>query len=279
MSDRGVYARISFNAVVGPTISGDPDYMMAYGGRWQRVNAEYMATESVIGGYLVRFSLWWRQATCPPEAWYCYYIDFPGLEFTGDSSLIFHTIRLTPVEDYDVAGAVDQLFNATKEPTPSNVGIGWEFNVNGNEEGWEAWNDLAPLNVANGVLRTQSTGNDPYIASPNFSLNAAEYPILEIKMKLTSPRQQHGGFRDIRTQFFFITTSDWYYDGKKSVWVPDILPWALFKVYRIDLSENQFWKGTITQIRLDPLAEEGGIEIDYIRLLDTTVLPTRTPSN
>ncbi len=76
-----------------------------------------------------------------------------------------------------------------------------------------------------------------------------------------------------------LATSDWYYDGKKSVWVPDILPWALFKVYRIDLSENQFWKGTITQIRLDPLAEEGGIEIDYIRLLDTTVLPTRTPSN
>jgi uncharacterized protein (UPF0297 family) len=34
MSDRGVYARISFNAVVGQTISGDPAYMMAYGGRW-----------------------------------------------------------------------------------------------------------------------------------------------------------------------------------------------------------------------------------------------------
>jgi LPXTG-motif cell wall-anchored protein len=42
--------------------------------------------------------------TCPPEAWYCYYLDFPGLEFTGDSSLVFYTIRLTPLEDYEIDG-------------------------------------------------------------------------------------------------------------------------------------------------------------------------------
>lgn len=260
-------AHDNFNASVGPTVSGEPDELRSYGGRWQRVNAEYSVTETIIGGYRIRFSLWWRQATCPPEAYYCYYVDFPGLEFTGDSSLVFYTIRLTPLDEGEDIEIPSQLVLATQASTPTNVGIGWEFNTRGDDEGWEVWGDLGPLNAANGVLRAESTGSDPYMESPLIWLDAAEFPVLEFRMKLISPMQHSdGGLRNVFTQFFFITATDPNFDGKKSVRVPDILPWALFKKYRVDMSTIEYWKGTITQIRLDPMAENGEIEIDYIRL-------------
>ena len=82
----------SYNRSVSTSVTGEPDELFAYGDEWKTVWAEYNASEVDIGGYGVRFSLWWWQSTCPPQYLYCYYDDFPGLEFTGDSSFVFHTI-------------------------------------------------------------------------------------------------------------------------------------------------------------------------------------------
>jgi hypothetical protein len=83
-----------YNRAVASSVSGEPDEIHAYSDEWNTVWAEYYASESTIDGYRVRFSLWWWQSTCPAHAWYCYYSGFPGLEFTGDSSLVFYTIRI-----------------------------------------------------------------------------------------------------------------------------------------------------------------------------------------
>ena len=83
-----------FNKAVALSVSGEPDELHAYSDEWNTVWAEYYASESSIGGYQVRFSLWWWQSTCPPQAFFCYYSGFPGLEFTGDSSLVFYTIMI-----------------------------------------------------------------------------------------------------------------------------------------------------------------------------------------
>jgi len=82
----------AYNRSVGPNVSGEPDEMFAYHDEWQTVWAEYNASDVQLGGYWVRFSLWWWQSTCPSRYPYCYYYDFPGLEFTGDSSFVFHSI-------------------------------------------------------------------------------------------------------------------------------------------------------------------------------------------
>jgi hypothetical protein len=84
----------TYNGSVSSSVSGEPDEINAYHDQWNTVWAEYNASEVDIRGYQVRFSLWWWQSTCPPTARYCYYIDFPGLEFVGDSSFIFHTILI-----------------------------------------------------------------------------------------------------------------------------------------------------------------------------------------
>jgi hypothetical protein len=85
-----------YNHSVGDAVTGEPDSMEAFGGVWQTVVGEYNASERKIRGYTIRFSLWWWQVTCPPQALFCYYENFPGLEFRGDSSFIFYTILIYP---------------------------------------------------------------------------------------------------------------------------------------------------------------------------------------
>lgn len=85
-----------YNQRVHTTCTGKPDQTFAYGDSWRTVWAEYYAEHTTIGDYDVWFSVWWWQSTCPPQYDYCYYTDFPGLEFTGDSSFAFYTIYIEP---------------------------------------------------------------------------------------------------------------------------------------------------------------------------------------
>lgn len=82
----------AYNESVASTVSGEPDHLYPFNDEWHTVWAEYYVEEVNLGGYWVDFSLWWWQSTCPSEAVYCYYEDFPGLEFEGDSSFVFYSI-------------------------------------------------------------------------------------------------------------------------------------------------------------------------------------------
>jgi len=85
----------AYNRSVLTDLSGKPDERYAYGGEWQEVWAEYYTEFTSIGGYDVWFSVWWWQSTCPSQ-YGCYYSDFPGLDFFGDSSFKFYTIHIAP---------------------------------------------------------------------------------------------------------------------------------------------------------------------------------------
>jgi hypothetical protein len=95
----------SYNRSVRTQVSGEPEQRYAYGGEWQTVWAEYYAEDTTIGSYDVWFSVWWWQSTCPPQYLYCYYDDFPGLEFTGDSSFTFYTIYFEPMSSSFSSGS------------------------------------------------------------------------------------------------------------------------------------------------------------------------------
>lgn len=88
---------LEYSNNVPTSVSGDPDQSFPYGDDWNTVWAQYYAETVTIEGYTVTFSLWWWQSTCR-EGYICWYTDFPGLEFTGDSSFIFYTIYLEPVD-------------------------------------------------------------------------------------------------------------------------------------------------------------------------------------
>lgn len=87
-------AHQEYNQSVGRSVTGEPNQVFPYNDEFQTVWAEYNVTTMDIGNYGIRFSLWWWQSTCPGQYLYCYYGDFPGLEFTGDSSFVFHTILI-----------------------------------------------------------------------------------------------------------------------------------------------------------------------------------------
>jgi len=84
----------AYNRSLEPFVTGDPDQVNAYADDFQTVWGQYNSSETGIGGYYVWFSLWWVQSTCPSYADSCYYREFPGLEFTGDTSLIFNTVQI-----------------------------------------------------------------------------------------------------------------------------------------------------------------------------------------
>jgi len=91
---RNAFAR--YNELVRPDVSGEPDEVFSFGGDWKDVWAQYYVSEMTIQGYRVTLSVWWWQTTCPPQYLYCYFDQFPGLEFTGDSSFKFLTINMEP---------------------------------------------------------------------------------------------------------------------------------------------------------------------------------------
>lgn len=87
-----------YNRSISGRVTGEPDEVRTRDDEWNTVWAEYNAEETIIGNYGVRFSLWWWQSTCPPN-YHCWYSDFPGLDFEGDASITFYSIRLYPLED------------------------------------------------------------------------------------------------------------------------------------------------------------------------------------
>lgn len=162
---------------------------------------------------------------------------------------------------------------------PSTNGFGWEFEAGGNTgcaEGWTAGNQITRLQVRQGNLVAESTGDDPYIFSPSipyskYSENsgrwgpgfaAEDFPTIEIRMKVSS------GYT---AQLFFTATlpdyiGDYTFDEAKSLRFR-ITPGEQFHAYTLDMTKVEKWSGDIEQLRLDPTDTRATIEIDYIRFL------------
>ena len=144
------------------------------------------------------------------------------------------------------------LPTATPEPPPA-----WDFNQDGDLEGWKAQNQLNPLQTRNGNLVAKSTGDDPFMISPIISLNASAFSYVEIRMKVST-----GNTADL----YFITNSESGYDETKVVHFP-IISDGQFQTYILDMSKVKPWSGEITQIRFDPTNAQTDIEINYIHIL------------
>ena len=161
-------------------------------------------------------------------------------------------------------GVVTQLALTASNPAHIEIdfmkveaqGLAWEFETGGVLEGWVAWNHLTPLETSAGILSAEGTGDDPYIGSPVFTLDAAQFPIIEIRMAVT------GGSN---AQVFFLTATSTIYDEAKALSFP-IIADGKFHTYRLDMAKVGTWKGTITQIRLDPADAITSVGVEYIRI-------------
>jgi alpha-L-rhamnosidase len=137
--------------------------------------------------------------------------------------------------------------------------VAWEFDHAGDAEGWQAANNVAPLQIGDGLAATTVTGPDPFVLSPAFQLDAAMARVLRVRLRADSGSG---------ISLYFVTKESPGWAEAKKVSLP-IEADGQFHEYLIDLADrNAGWTGTATQIRLDlDGADEGtAFAIDSIGL-------------
>ncbi|KPL00928.1 MAG: hypothetical protein AMJ91_02385, partial [candidate division Zixibacteria bacterium SM23_73_3] len=128
-----------------------------------------------------------------------------------------------------------------------NPMLTWEFNTEGDREGWIPWCDLSVLEVSDGLLRASATGIDPHMVYwADLGIDAAVYYTVNLRMRVSS-----GNVASI----YFTTLADNEWNGAK---VKHFLinSGDNFVTYSMDMRTVGTWQGTISQIRIDPTSEE-----------------------
>ncbi len=141
-------------------------------------------------------------------------------------------------------------------------GKAYEFNTDGNFEGWGSFANSTSREVKNGYLRLVATNNDPNFAISNPGFSADEYKTFEIRMRSNCKTA---------LDVFFVTDNSsqqgFNETDKLSVAKASDTDWH---VYKIDMSrKGSYWTGNVKRLRIDPGATNGCYyEIDYIRFVN-----------
>lgn len=133
----------------------------------------------------------------------------------------------------------------------------WEFNRDGDPEGWFGNGQVSGFVVTSGELAFNCTGNDPQLYSVGGLDISADYKtVIEIRMKTTAGNSG---------VIFFRSPTDSAFTAAKKV--PFALVNGEFVTYRIDMCGAAGWTGIIDRLRFDPTNNSGSqVDIDYIRV-------------
>ena len=162
--------------------------------------------------------------------------------------------------EWDSATYTAILTSPTPEVIEENsepAGI-WNFNEDDNVQDWEA-QSVSQMSAIGGVLRLTAATTDPQIYMRNISLDATKYKVLKLRIKNYTKSKL--------AELFFATDTDSSLNAAKSFKITIEPNTDDFVEYEIDLN-NASWKGTITQLRFDPVTAIGDMEIDYIMLCE-----------
>ena len=139
--------------------------------------------------------------------------------------------------------------------TPSTS---WYWNSDGNAEGWIKNDYISSATVENGCYVLDIAGGDAYITSPQLSFDAGYFT----KMELT-----YRNFTECSDADIFWTCSEGGWAGERGLGFSTIADGEWHTV-TVDLTQNSYYTGTITQLRFDPVAGVSGrFEIDKLRFI------------
>ena len=137
--------------------------------------------------------------------------------------------------------------------------INFQFNQNGDDEGWTAAHDVDQIVVSNGMASFKVTGGDPYIVRGNLDVDAAKAKTIVVRMRITS---------GAAGQIYWTTKESPATAEDKDVRFA-VQGDGQFHEYRVNMAEHPLWTDTVTSLRLDPVNGKEGIgatvEIDYIK--------------
>jgi hypothetical protein len=136
----------------------------------------------------------------------------------------------------------------------------FQFNTDGDSEGWGEANSLAEPTVKNGTLTLTFTGPDPYLCRSWLHLKPNQYARIKVRMKLP--------VCDPVAQFFWTTSEEPAFRDDKYVNFP-VQPDGQWHEYEIPVGTHPKWHGqAVRAIRLDPTtggaAQGSKVEIDWL---------------
>ncbi|NOU85883.1 hypothetical protein GC102_08865 [Paenibacillus sp. LMG 31460] len=133
----------------------------------------------------------------------------------------------------------------------------WDFNTDGDSEGWAVAKQVYPVSTAEGHYSGTSTGSDPGLHSPtSLGISAEENPYIHIRMKNSSS--------DTAGQIYFITETDRNWNEAKGIGLFVRPNDNGYTDYYVPMWSNKKWTGNIQAIRFDPLTTTGDFSIDRI---------------
>ena len=147
----------------------------------------------------------------------------------------------------------------------SRVMYQWEFNIPRDLEGW-SYGSLTPLYDETGAIggrpiQRENGSYDPVFSRAE-SFSAADYTKIKVSMKHEITTAESG----LAKIYFYTDTTP--ISESTTVKVPiEKSSNGQYVEYTFDMSQNQYWNGTVKQIRFDPYDAGGDFYIDYIRLL------------
>ena len=147
---------------------------------------------------------------------------------------------------YELAlGTLDEIrrrFSASaqnKTPRPEwrfeHERRGWTY-ANATDSGWPVGNEL----------RVNLEQQHPELHSPVFVARAEDAPVLTFHAALTSPHH--------RAKIFWCTLDEPKFAEKNSAYF-DVNGDGVFREYRVRLGDSPNWRGTVIQLRIDPVPE------------------------
>jgi hypothetical protein len=136
----------------------------------------------------------------------------------------------------------------------------WNFNTDGDTEGWSVWNQISNPTVSGGALHLTVTSY-PFFIHFGLNINGSKNPYVYLNQRNQTAAN--------RGNIFWITSADPNWDEVKKVSFTITRNDSNFESYEINLSGNTNWVGqTITGLRVDPIAvggvTNGLVDIDSI---------------
>jgi hypothetical protein len=133
----------------------------------------------------------------------------------------------------------------------ANAFAAWEFETDGDTEGWTAANQVTPLTASGGALRFSSTGGDPFIVGPAVDIDLADAAVVEVTMQSSTAG---GG------QVFWATTDGGFAESRSGQF--GVVAGTV--TYQVPIPAQP---ARLLRLRLDPLRDVGDLAVQGIRVL------------
>ncbi|MDB4265398.1 Ig-like domain-containing protein [bacterium] len=143
--------------------------------------------------------------------------------------------------------------------------FGFEFNVNGDFENWDSFENITHSEVSDGVLTGTATTIDPTIIYQQGGIHfqASSMPSLSVRLRASL---------NSNAQFFWAIDGG-NFGGTQHLQIP-YTGGGEWQVLTFEPGQHALWSGPVTALRFDPMTVTGGdFDIDWIRVTDR-VYPT-----